>query len=141
MLVFEKLKKLFQRKKPEDGLEEDDFLEEAEEKETDADISYTDDEEPEEQAKTIKKKAIMVAGGAAVLFAVSAIASNVFLGGSGKGNSDKALSGPVSAATPARPPARCATCSPRPSPSTSRKSSSTCAWPPSAASACTWWAR
>lgn len=101
MLVFEKLKKLFQRKKPEDGLEEDDFLEEAEEKETDADISYTDDEEPEEQAKTIKKKAIMVAGGAAVLFAVSAIASNVFLGGSGKGNSDKALSGPVSAATPA----------------------------------------
>ena len=44
MLVFEKLKKLFQRKKPEDGLEEDDFLEEAEEKETDADISYTDDE-------------------------------------------------------------------------------------------------
>ena len=38
MLVFEKLKKLFQRKKPEDGLEEDDFLEEAEGKETNAKV-------------------------------------------------------------------------------------------------------
>ena len=98
--MFERLKNLFQRKKPVDGLEEDDLLED-EEKETDADISYTDEEEPEDQAKTIKKKAILVAGGAAVLFAVSAMASNIFLGGSAKGDSDKALSGPVSAATPA----------------------------------------
>ncbi|WP_196591948.1 TrbI/VirB10 family protein [Pectinatus frisingensis] len=60
-----------------------------------------DDDDPESRAKILKKKAIMVTGGAVLLFAITAAASNAFFGT--KERADKPLSnrGIATVATPA----------------------------------------
>lgn len=106
-MIFDKVKELFHRKRDEDFEEEEseavhefDAKEEARAGES-GEIDFSDDDDPESRAKTLKKKAIMVTGGAVLLFAITAAASNALFGT--KEKADKPLSNQsiASAATPA----------------------------------------
>lgn len=106
-MIFDKVKGLFHRKRDEDFAdEESEEVQELAAKEEDpagesGEIDFSDDDDPESRAKTLKKKAIMVTGGAVLLFAITAAASNAFFGT--KEKADKPLSNQsvASAATPA----------------------------------------
>lgn len=95
-MIFDKVKGLFHKKRDEDFEEEEnekiETLDEKEEKEIgeSGEIDFSDDDNPESRAKTLKKKAIMVTGGAVLLCAITAAASNTFFGT--KEKADKPLS-------------------------------------------------
>ena len=105
-MIFDKVKGLFHRKRDENfekENEEAETLEEKEEKQADesGEIDFSDDDDPESRAKTLKKKAIMVTGGAVLLCAITAAASNTFFGTKEKVDKPLSSQSVASAATPA----------------------------------------
>ncbi len=106
-MIIDKVKGLFHRKRDEDFEDgESEAVQELDAKEEEpagesGEIDFSDDDDPESRAKTLKKKAIMVTGGAVLLFAITAAASNAFFGT--KEKADKPLSnrGIATVATPA----------------------------------------
>ena len=106
-MIFDKVKSLFHKKRDEDFEEEEneetETLEEQEEKQTgeSGEIDFSDDDDPESRAKTLKKKAIMVTGGAVLLCAITAAASNMFFGTKEKADKPLSSQSVATAATPA----------------------------------------
>ena len=106
-MIFDKVKSLFHKKRDEDLVEADneeaEIFEETEEKQIGAsgEIDFSDDDDPESRAKTLKKKAIMVTGGAVLLCAITAVASNSFFGTKEKVDKPLSSQSAASAATPA----------------------------------------
>ena len=100
-MIFDKVKGLLHKKRDED-FEEHTAVEEDAQAAGYGDIDFPDDD-PESRAKTVKKKAVMITGGAILIFAVAAVASNTLFGT--KERIDKPLSGSgiASAVTPAEP--------------------------------------
>ena len=100
-MIFDKVKGLLHKKRAED-FEEPPAVEEDAQAAGYGDIDFPDDD-PESRAKTVKKKAVMITGGAILIFAVAAVASNTLFGT--KERIDKPLSGSgiASAVTPAEP--------------------------------------
>lgn len=72
------LKGLFPWRKDGPVSDENAALQEIEGEEDFGDIHFSDDIDPEERAKTLRKKAIMITGGAIALFVVTAVAANTF---------------------------------------------------------------
>ena len=106
-MIFDKVKGLFHKKRDEDFEEEEyekvEKLDEKEEKpaEESGEIDFSDDDDPESRAKTLKKKAIMVTGGAVLLCAITAVASNTFFGTKEKADKPLSSQSVATAATPA----------------------------------------
>lgn len=106
-MIFDKLKGLFHKKRDEDFEEEEneeaETLDEKAEKPTgeSGEIDFSDDDDPESRAKTLKKKAIMVTGGAVLLCAITAAASNTFFGTKEKADKPLSSQSVATAATPA----------------------------------------
>ena len=103
-MIFDKVKGLFHKKRDEDFEEEEtETLDEKAEKEIgeSGEIDFSDDDDPESRAKTLKKKAIMVTGGAVLLCAITAAASNTFLGTKEKADKPLSSQSVATAATPA----------------------------------------
>lgn len=93
-MIFDKVKGLLHRKRDEDFAENEEAIETEVNSEelldSQGDIDFSDEDDPENRAKTLKKKAIMLTGGAILLCAVAAAASNTFFGT--KEQADKPLS-------------------------------------------------
>ena len=103
-MIFDKVKGLFHKKRDEDFEEEEtETLDEKAEKEIgeSGEIDFSDDDDPESRAKTLKKKAIMVTGGAVLLCAITAAASNTFFGTKEKADKPLSSQSVATAATPA----------------------------------------
>lgn len=103
-MIFDKVKGLFHKKRDEDFEEEEtETLDEKAEKEIgeSGEIDFSDDDDPESRAKTLKKKAIMVTGGAVLLCAITAAASNTFFGTKEKVDKPLSSQSVATAATPA----------------------------------------
>ena len=105
-MIFDKVKGLFHKKRDEDFEEETEeakTLDEKAEKEIgeSGEIDFSDDDDPESRAKTLKKKAIMVTGGAVLLCAITAAASNTFFGTKEKADKPLSSQSVATAATPA----------------------------------------
>lgn len=106
-MILDRVKSLFHKKRAEDLVEADneetETFDEAEEQQTgeSGEIDFSDDDDPESRAKTLKKKAIMVTGGAVLLCAITAVASNSFFGTKEKVDKPLSSQSAASAATPA----------------------------------------
>lgn len=103
-MIFDKVKGLFHKKRDEDFEEEEtETLDEKAEKEIgeSGEINFSDDDDPENRAKTLKKKAIMVTGGAVLLCAITAAASNTFFGTKEKADKPLSSQSVATVATPA----------------------------------------
>ncbi|MDU2065307.1 MAG: TrbI/VirB10 family protein [Sporomusaceae bacterium] len=103
-MIFDKVKGLFHERRDEDFAEEEtETLDEKAEKEIkeSGEIDFSDDDDPESRAKTLKKKAIMVTGGAVLLCAITAAASNTFFGTKEKVDKPLSSQSVATAATPA----------------------------------------
>lgn len=96
-----KVKNIFKRKKEDDNefafTGEEPALSTAD----GGDISFDDIDDPEEQAKTLKKKRILMVAGCVVGVAVVAVATSAILGG-GKPKQDKPLSSATTVTNPAQ---------------------------------------
>lgn len=99
-MKLDKLKKIFQRHKDEDeSLNLQGELDQ-EVSEGDGDIDLSEDIDPEDRAKTLKKKAIMISGGAVAMCAVFAVVSNTMFS-TAKPTQDAPLKTSVSNVNPA----------------------------------------
>jgi type IV secretory pathway VirB10-like protein len=101
-------KRFFRKGKNEDDFagitedsREDDVLDEKSALKELGDIDFGDDDAPEDRAKTVKKKAILLAGGGVALFALMMVIGNYMGSGTKTAKQDASLNGGVSASTPA----------------------------------------